>query len=87
MKPIDLKRINRLAPYKVEIKNDEYVFETDHNIHYSIWFEEQPLFGSNLSAYWPNLTNRSQKASPSDSKIRQTVIFVLEEFFRANKPE
>lgn len=84
MNAFDLNRINRVAPYKVEFVNDEYVFETDYDIRYSVWFEPQPIPGSNVIAYWLNLTNRSQKASPRDVKIRNTVIFILEEFFRQN---
>ena len=37
-----------------------------------------------LKAYWFNLTNHSQKASPRDSKIRTTVILIIEEFFQSN---
>jgi len=61
MKPLDLKLVNRLAPYKVEYKRGEYVFETDHDIRYSIWFEQDPV-STTMPAYWFNLTNRSQKA-------------------------
>ena len=72
MKPLDMKLVNRLAPYKVEYKRGEYVFETDHDIRYSVWFEQDPV-STTMPAYWFNLTNRSQKASPNDSKIRTTV--------------
>ena len=37
-----------------------------------------------LRAYWFNLSNRSHKASPGDRKIRTTIIFIIEEFFRQN---
>lgn len=83
MKPLDLKLINRLAPYKVEFKSGEYVFETDYDIRYSVWFERDPVTEA-TPAYWFNLTNRSQKASPNDTKIRSTIIFIIEEFFRSN---
>lgn len=83
MKTLDLELINRLAPYKVEYKSGEYVFETDYDIRYSVWFEQDPV-STEVPAYWFNLTNRSQKASPNDTKIRSTVIFIIEEFFRSN---
>ena len=83
MKPLDLEFINRLAPYKVEFKSGEYVFETDYDIRYSVWFEQDPVTEA-TPAYWFNLTNRSQKASPNDTKIRNTIIFIIEEFFRSN---
>jgi len=82
MKQLDITLINQLAPYKIELKNGEYIFETDYNIRYSVWFEQDPI--SPIPAYWFNLTNRSMKASPSDVKIRTTIIFILEEFFHQN---
>ena len=84
MNSLDVERINRIAPYKVDLKNGEYVFESDFDILYSIWFEEQPILDEGIIAYWLNLTNRSQKASPNDQKIRTTVVLILEEFFRSN---
>ena len=84
MNPFELSRINSTSPYKVELRGEEYVFETDYDIRYAVWFEEQPLPDIDVMAYWLNLTNRSQKNSPGDVKIRQTVICILEEFFRSN---
>lgn len=83
MKPFNLRRINTFAPYKVSMVKGEYVFETDYEIRYSVWFEKDPVSES-IPAYWFNLTNRSQKASPGDPKIRSTIIFIIEEFFRTN---
>lgn len=84
MKPFNLTRINRLAPYRVELKDNELVFRTDYGIRFSVWFEEQPLENVDTMAYWINLTNYSRKSSPGDVKVRQTVTCILEEFFRQN---
>lgn len=83
MNNLDTERINEYAPYKVEMEGGQYIFETDHNILYGVSFDEDMMPGS-LKAYWFNLTNHSQKASPRDSKIRSTVILIIEEFFRSN---
>ena len=83
MNNLDTERINEYAPYKVEMESGQYIFETDHNILYGVSFDEDMMPGS-LKAYWFNLTNHSQKASPRDSKIRATVILIIEEFFRSN---
>ena len=61
MNPFDIERINRVSPYKVELIDEEYVFETDYDIRYSVWFEYQPLPDTDVVSYWFNLTNRSQK--------------------------
>lgn len=83
MNSLDINHISILAPYKVLKDDGEYLFETDHGILYAVEFKEEPMFGS-LTAYWFNLVNRSQKASPNDVKIRATVTCIIEEFFRAN---
>ena len=83
MNKLDTERIDEYAPYKVEMEDGQYIFETDHDILYGVSFDEETMPGS-LKAYWFNLTNHSQKASPRDSKIRATVILIIEEFFRSN---
>lgn len=83
MIPLDLIRINSVSPYKVEVIDDEYRFETDHGIRYGVSFDHEELLDG-IDAYWFNLYNRSDKASPNDKKVRTTVVFILEEFFRSN---
>lgn len=36
MNSLNLFRINQFSPYKVELVDDEYLFETDHNIQYAV---------------------------------------------------
>lgn len=83
MNQLNLERINEYAPYKVETESGQYLFETDNNILYGVSFDEDSM-PRGLKAYWFNLTNHSQKTSPRDSKIRTTVILIIEEFFRSN---
>jgi len=83
MKALELNILNRLAPYEVELRDGEYYFHTDFDIVYSAEFKYEPAFGG-TPAYWFDLTNRSGKASPSDPKVRDTVIRIIIEFFRAN---
>ena len=83
MNQLILSNINKFAPYKVEFEQDSYIFETDYGIQYSVSFDEEPMF-NDITAYWFNLANRSRKPSPGDLKIRSTIVFILEEFFRAN---
>lgn len=83
MKALELNILNRLAPYEVELRDGEYYFHTDFDIVYSAEFKYEPAFGG-MPAYWFDLTNRSGKVSPSDPKVRETVIRIIIEFFRAN---
>lgn len=54
----------------------EYIFRTDYDIVYAVDFKEEGSF-SPIPAYWFDLTNRSHKSSPSDPKVRETVIRIL----------
>lgn len=83
MNPIDLSLLNLLSPYTVAFYGDEYSFRTDYDIEYAVEFRNEPSFGS-LPAYWFDLSNRSQKNSPNDPKVRETVVRIICEFFRAN---
>lgn len=83
MNPLDLSILNSLSPYVVVPYDEEYIFHTEHGIVYAVHFSYEPAFGG-TPAYWFNLSNRSQKASPNDPKLRETVIRIIIEFFRAN---
>lgn len=82
MNRLDISRINALSPYKVWEQEDGFNFETDFGLRYAIDFDDDtnPFY----TAYWFNLKNKSNAISPSDKKIEQTVICVIEEFFRQN---
>lgn len=82
MKTLDANRININSPYKVWTEGDVVHFVTDYGIQYAVDFDYDgnPYY----TAYWLNLTNESSKPSPSDKKIPQTVISIVEEFFDKN---
>lgn len=83
MNRLDIESINNRAPYDVAYAEDgEIVFLTDYGINYSVTFDDDsnPYY----TAYWFNLTNLNNIPSPSDKKIAQTVICIIEEFFRKN---
>ncbi len=75
--------INSHAEYLVFVgQTGKYLFKTDHEILYAVDFEldSNPF----CTAYWFNLTNPEHIKSPGDTKIAQTVICIIEEFFRQN---
>lgn len=82
MNSLDIDAINSISPYDVIEENGRLYFKTDNNITYLVSFDEEdnPFY----LVYWFNLTNATHIASPSDKKIAQTVICVIEEFFRKN---
>jgi hypothetical protein len=75
-------RINQNSPYDVEYDDELLVFTTEYGLTYAVDFDDDsnPFF----SAYWLNLRNVYGQASPSDKKVAQTLICIIEEFFRRN---
>lgn len=75
-------KINEHSPYDVEYDDDLLVFTTEHGLTYAVDFDDDanPYF----TAYWLNLRNVYGLPSPSDKKVAQTLICIVEEFFRQN---
>lgn len=82
MNTLNIDYINLLSPYTVAEISGRLHFRTDDDIEYVVTFdqEDNPFF----MVYWFNLTNPDHTKSPSDPKIPQTVICIIEEFFRVN---
>ena len=86
MNPLSCDQINLSAPYRVE--NGPFIhayhFYTDYGVAYSISFIKDDLFISNETVQFiiANLNNRK---SPRDTKLRDTIMAIIEEFFRANE--
>ena len=81
MLTLNISRLNVHAPYTVWMDGSDLLFKTRHNIIYAVVFDPEE---STQNAYWFNLYNRSGKNSPNDKKLRDTVISIIVEFFRAN---
>ena len=83
MKRLNTDRINDHAPYYVSYDEDgALVFSTDFGVDYSVTFDDD--LNPYYIAYWFNLSNMNNAASPGDKKIAQTVICIIEEFFVQN---
>ncbi|MDD5862275.1 MAG: hypothetical protein PUD15_06920 [Prevotella sp.] len=83
MKILNLNTINSLSPYSIWRQDDRYYFRTDHDIIYMVSFDEEEAFQVD-KAYWFNLSNTSNKKSPRDYKIRETIFVLLDDFFAEN---
>ena len=83
MNALNLNIINMQAPYKVWSDNTgDILFVTEFGIKYEIEFDADTHI--KFTAYWLNLINRSGKKSPNDHKLHQTIVCIIEEFFRTN---
>lgn len=83
MNRLNIETINSHSPYDVCYDKDGAIlFNTDYNVEYSVTFDDDP--NPYYVAYWFNLSNMNSLPSPGDPKIPQTVICIIEEFFRQN---
>ena len=82
---LSLNRLNEVAPYPVTYSEqyDDYRFVTDGGIVYSVGFEEDFLL-QNGESYQFVIINLSNKKSPRDSKLRETVMQLIYAFFESN---
>ena len=84
MNELSLERINKSAPYFVEIaKNGFFEFVSDFGLHCSVGFMYDDLLLSHES-YQFIVANTNHTKSPSDIKVRNTILSIIDEFFRKN---
>lgn len=82
---LSLKRINENSSYPVETAEEDgfYQFFTDGGVHYSVGFMEDDILLSQNS-YQLIIANINNHKSPRDRKVRDTIIAIVDEFFRNN---
>ena len=84
MQAFNLTRLNFHSPYKVWIDNGSYKFLTDYGVQYRIEFVENNNIWEDEKAYEFGILNENKKNSPNDSKVKETVQSIIEEFFLTN---
>ena len=87
MNRLDIGQINRDAPYEVYhdlAKTDYYLFETNQHIVYALSFSEELEIGGCMS-YQFSISNENGSHGSMDTKIRKTIIAIIENFFELNK--
>jgi hypothetical protein len=81
MKPLSLDHINERSPYYVMLSpKDNYIFETERGIHYSISFEEETPIGG-CDSYQFIIEKIDKVRSSHDAKAESTILAILDEFF------
>lgn len=85
MKPLILDKVNLSVPYCVKEGKvyGFYEFVTTHGVHYSIGFMEDDLLMQE-DAYQLIIANVNHRSSPRDTKVRDTVVGIVDEFFAQN---
>jgi len=81
MKPLSLDHINERSPYYVMLSpKNNYIFETERGIHYSISFEEETPIGG-CDSYQFIIEKIDKVRSSHDAKVESTILAILDEFF------
>lgn len=83
---ISAERINKVAPYKVVEKDDPgYVyFTTDHGVRYRVGYEYTEMV-SCVETYEFVIINVDHLKSPRDSKLRDTIMAIVYDFFQSSE--
>jgi len=86
MEELDLTKINSYSPYVVERDSETGLlkFISEFGISFSVSFENDDLL-QNGESYQFVLINEEGTKSPRDSKVRETVMCIVDEFFRKNQ--
>ena len=85
MNILSLSSINAKSPYKVRQLDDKtYSFITDSLIEIFVSFEKDDILQSGLS-YQFGISNPKGSKSPRDSKVRDTILTIVQEFFEKNQ--
>lgn len=84
MNPLSLASINATSSYDVsEVSDGCYQFFTDHDVHCSVEFVLDESLLSH-ETYHLVIVNVNHQKSPSDVKVRDTIIAIIDEFFEKN---
>lgn len=82
---LHIERINETSPYFVSPSTQGTVtFTTRYGVNYEVGFTLDYSLGIE-GVYQFYISNINQVTAPRDEKVRETVIAVIEEFFRANE--
>lgn len=86
MTELNLQDINALSPYHVILGGHVgmYRFVTDYGVEIGIGFLPDCLL-QNSNSFEFVVSNLNNVKSPSDSKVKETILIIIEEFFNANQ--
>lgn len=83
MRELSLQRINEKSPYIVAPFQGGFSFTTEAGIQYSVHFTEEFAIGG-CNTYQFMFSKLTKEHVALDNHIKQTLIVIIEEFFRFN---
>lgn len=84
MYTLNLTALNLKSPYEVwKVKDGVYAFDTDFGGNYEIGLSiNTEMLHMEVCAF--DINNKNHQLSPSDPKLRNTILAIIEEFFASN---
>lgn len=79
-----LKRILEQAPYELILSGDNFIFQTDLGIHYSINFNKEDIVLGGCETYQLIIRKIEEERSHHDPKVEETILAIVNEFFQSN---
>ncbi len=79
-----LKHILEQSPYELTLSGDEFMFQTDLGIHYSISFSKEDIVLGGCATYQLIIRKIEEVKSQHDPKVEATILSIIREFFRSN---
>ena len=83
---LSLASINKVSPYKVKqvVDDGTFSFVTDNNVEIFVGFEQDDILRVG-TIYQLSISNPKGRRSPRDLKVRETILLIVEEFFKQNQ--
>lgn len=79
-----IRRILESAPYELMLSGEEFVFQTDFGIHYSVSFNKEDIVLGGCATYQIIIRKIEETKSRHDPKVEATILSIINEFFRSN---
>lgn len=79
-----LKRILRNAPYDLMLSGDNFMFQTDLGIRYSVSFCKEDIVLGGCDTYQLIIRKIEEERSRHDPKVEATILAIINEFFQSN---
>ena len=82
---LSLQHILKDSPYDITLSEAGFIFHTDNGIHYRVSFDEEEIVLGGCKTYQFILYRVENVRAPHDPKIEDTVLAIINEFFRSNQ--
>lgn len=79
-----LKRLQERVPYELVLAENDFTFETDFGIHYSVSFCKEEIELGGCATYQLIIRKIEERRSRHDPKVEATILAIINEFFESN---